>query len=197
MSNSIIISNKSFDDNDWNSLSSNLIENNNINSLYFSGVLFSKNDFKHLDAIIQNYTNIKEIKIEWCELNNYIIDFDNLCDSIIKSHINMIYLNNNKINHNGVNSIIKMLKYGDNIHYLDLRWNELNDDCAKLIYEALIKNTSIQYLNIVGNKILNNQLLDQINSILLRNKFFFENSIKTSNALIEKPSINCNFYYYF
>ena len=176
--NALCITNKYIKDEDWERISYYLEHNTGIISLEFSGVKISSAGLFSLAEIVKNFLNLKELKLDWNDLSELSSEFDYLVESLIQSNINILYLNNNKINHNLYHSLTKLVKHAVNLSFIDLRWNEINDDGAKVLLEVLKKNTYIQYLNIVGNKILNNKLLSEINDCLMRNKQFQENQSK-------------------
>lgn len=179
---SISVSNKFLKSEDWNRIDFFISNNQQILSLELSGISINKEGFDSLKDIIKNFPQLKELKLEWNEISESKIEFDLFCEALIQSNINVLYLNNNKINHEVIPSITKLIKHASNLSYLDLRWNEINDDSAKMIYDVLKRNTSLIYVNLLGNKIHDEVLLKNIGDAINRNKVFNENYYNTNSG---------------
>ena len=68
----------------------------------------------------------------------------------------------------------KLVRSGS-LLYCDLRWNEIGNEGAGMILNALQKNNNIQELNLIGNKI-SNDLMSEINEKIKRNKSVAHNT---------------------
>lgn len=178
---SLLVCNKYLKEDDWKNIH-RYVSNNDVKSLELSGVNI---DSLGLNFLCETVSNIYELKLEWNDLVDAYSEFDCLLEALIKSSCRLIFLNNNKICHLHIHSICKLIKHASNMTLLDLRWNEINDDGAKQIYECMKKNTTLLYLNLVGNKITNNQVLKEINDILIRNKEFQEKLIEDNDVKIK------------
>jgi hypothetical protein len=177
---SLVIQNKYLTDDDWKKIESFVFTNKNIHVLELSGININSSGLLCLNDIIRKNNHIKEIKLDWNNFNDIGSEFDSFCESIAYSNLICIYLNNNRIGGtNQLGSICKIIKQSQSIALLDLRWNEITDEGLRYIIESLNKNTNIQHLNIVGNKILNNKLLKELSDILERNRQYQLNNVKS------------------
>ena len=178
---SLLVCNKYLKEDDWKNVYK-YISNNDVKSLELSGINI---DSIGLNYLCETVSNIYEFKLEWNDLIDTYSEFDSLLEALIKSSCRLVFLNNNKINHLHIHSLCKLIKHATNMTLLDLRWNEINDDGAKQILEVMKKNTTLLYLNLVGNKIVNNTTLKEINDILIRNKEFQEKLLEDNDAKIK------------
>ena len=175
---SLVIQNKHLSDDDWKKIESFVFTNKNIHVLELSGININSSGLLCLNDIIRKNNHIKEIKLDWNNFNDIGSEFDSLCESIAYSSLICVYLNNNRIGGtNQIASVCKIIKHSQTIALLDMRWNEVTDDGLRYIIDSLNKNTNLQHLNIVGNKILNNKLLKELSDILERNRQYQLNNI--------------------
>lgn len=175
----LVIQNKYVKDDDWDRIISFMHSCSNIYCLELSGISITASGLKFLTVIVKSNTNLKELKLEWNNFTETSSEFDQLIDGIIQSNILCLYLNNNKIGGNTlIHSICKLLKHSSSLAYLDLRWNEISDDGGRKILESMSKNTNIQVLNLIGNKVTNYGILKQITETLDRNKQYQINNSK-------------------
>ena len=90
--------NKFMNDSDWENISNELSQSKDIDSLILSGININDEGFDKLCNVIENFPQIKNLKLEWNYLYNYENSFAKLIDKIIDSNIEFLGLSNNKIN---------------------------------------------------------------------------------------------------
>ena len=169
--NNIEISNKFMSKNDWNFLRNEIENDMTIATLLLSGINIDSEGLEILGDIIQTYTQIKNLKLEWNYLFSFPEAFNNFCEKISKSNLVYLGLNNNKINSSLCSGIQKILRLNKNLKYLDLKWNEIGNDGATLLINEIGNNKTLLEINLIGNKI-NGNMLRYINEFLIRNKNF-------------------------
>jgi chromosome segregation ATPase len=158
-------------ENDWRLLKRNISESKQITTIILSGVNIDGEGLKNIGEIISSNSQIKNLKIEWNYLDEYSQEFDFFCDCVTKSSLIYLSLNNNKINSTLSRSLQKIIVYAKNLQFLDLRWNEIGNEGAKLIVSSLGNNKTLLELNLIGNKI-NGDTLRDVNEHMIRNKDF-------------------------
>ena len=158
-------------ENDWRLLKRNISESKQITTIILSGVNIDGEGLKNIGEIISSNSQIKNLKIEWNYLDEYSQEFDFFCDCVTKSSLIYLSLNNNKINSTLSRSLQKIIIYAKNLQFLDLRWNEIGNEGAKLIVSSLGNNKTLLELNLIGNKI-NGDTLRDVNEHMIRNKDF-------------------------
>lgn len=183
---SLIIANKFVKNQDWEKISNFVTNNPTIRSLEFSGTNLNELGLTNLGEILKKHSHIRELKLEWNNFYEITSEFDYFCECTIQSGIQIISLNNNRLGINHVHSICKLIKHSQNIYYIDLRWNEFSDDSSRNIIEVLKKNTTLQTLNLIGNKINHQGLLNEIQDMLERNKQFQTNLATSSKSDFQK-----------
>ena len=169
--NNIEISNKFMSKNDWNQIINEIENDMTIATLLLSGINIDSEGLEILGEIIQTYTQIKNLKLEWNYLFSIPEAFNNFCEKISKSSLVYLGLNNNKINSSLCSGIQKILRLNKNLKYLDLKWNEIGNDGASLLINEIGNNKTLLEINLIGNKI-NGNMLRYINEFLIRNKNF-------------------------
>ena len=158
-------------ENDWRLLKRNISESKQISTIILSGINIDGEGLKNIGEIISTNSQIKNLKIEWNYLDEYSQEFDFFCDCVTKSSLIYLSLNNNKINSTLSRSLQKIIIYAKNLQFLDLRWNEIGNEGAKLIVSSLGNNKTLLELNLIGNKI-NGDTLRDVNEHMIRNKDF-------------------------
>ena len=158
-------------ENDWRLLKRNISESKQISTIILSGINIDGEGLKNIGEIISSNSQIKNLKIEWNYLDEYSQEFDFFCDCVTKSSLIYLSLNNNKINSTLSRSLQKIIIYAKNLQFLDLRWNEIGNEGAKLIVSSLGNNKTLLELNLIGNKI-NGDTLRDVNEHMIRNKDF-------------------------
>ena len=158
-------------ENDWRLLKRNISESKQISTIILSGINIDGEGLKNIGEIISSNSQIKNLKIEWNYLDEYSQEFDFFCDCVTKSSLIYLSLNNNKINSTLSRSLQKIIVYAKNLQFLDLRWNEIGNEGAKLIVSSLGNNKTLLELNLIGNKI-NGDTLRDVNEHMIRNKDF-------------------------
>ena len=158
-------------ENDWRLLKRNISESKQISTIILSGINIDGEGLKNIGEIISSNSQTKNLKIEWNYLDEYSQEFDFFCDCVTKSSLIYLSLNNNKINSTLSRSLQKIIIYAKNLQFLDLRWNEIGNEGAKLIVSSLGNNKTLLELNLIGNKI-NGDTLRDVNEHMIRNKDF-------------------------
>jgi hypothetical protein len=169
--NNIEISNKFMSKNDWNQLINEIENDITLATLLLSGINIDSEGLEILGDIIQTYTQIKNLKLEWNYLFSIPEAFNNFCEKISKSNLVYLGLNNNKINSSLCSGIQKILRLNKNLKYLDLKWNEIGNDGASILINEIGNNKTLLEINLIGNRI-NGNMLRYINEFLIRNKNF-------------------------
>jgi hypothetical protein len=169
--NNIEISNKFMSKNDWNQIINEIENDMTIATLLLSGINIDSEGLEILGEIIQTYTQIKNLKLEWNYLFSIPEAFNNFCEKISKSSLVYLGLNNNKINSSLCSGIQKILRLNKNLKYLDLKWNEIGNDGASILINEIGNNKTLLEINLIGNRI-NGNMLRYINEFLIRNKNF-------------------------
>ena len=163
--------NKFMNDSDWENISNELSQSKDIDSLILSGININDEGFDKLCNIIENFPQIKNLKLEWNYLNNYESSFSKLIDKIINSNIEFLGLSNNKINSSLCIYLQKLIKNSRKLKFLDLRWNDIGNDGAKELISELGTNRKIIEINLMGNK-LDGKTLKETNDFLIKNSQF-------------------------
>ena len=169
--NNIEISNQFMSKNDWNQLINEIENDITLATLLLSGINIDSEGLEILGDIIQTYTQIKNLKLEWNYLFSIPEAFNNFCEKISKSNLVYLGLNNNKINSSLCSGIQKILRLNKNLKYLDLKWNEIGNDGASILINEIGNNKTLLEINLIGNRI-NGNMLRYINEFLIRNKNF-------------------------
>ena len=170
------ISNKFISKDEWESIIHLLENSSNFHTLSVIGINIDSYGIKKISEIVATSNKIQTFKLEWNYLNEYIDEFDLLCQTISNnSHIIFLHLNNNKLNSIQAESISRIIELNSKLLAIDLRWNEISDEGAKRILLALANNFSLQELNLSGNKISEEYLLE-INQLLIRNRSIYNKS---------------------
>ena len=160
--------NKFMNDSDWENIFNELTQSKDIDSLILSGININDEGLEKLCNIIENFPQIKNLKLEWNYLNNYENSFSKLIDKIINSNIEFLGLSNNKINSSLCIYLQKLIKNSRKIKFLDLRWNDIGNDGAKELISELGTNRKIIEINLMGNK-LDGKTLKETNDFLIKN----------------------------
>ena len=160
--------NKFMNDSDWENIFNELTQSKDIDSLILSGININNEGLEKLCNIIENFPQIKNLKLEWNYLNNYENSFSKLIDKIINSNIEFLGLSNNKINSSLCIYLQKLIKNSRKIKFLDLRWNDIGNDGAKELISELGTNRKIIEINLMGNK-LDGKTLKETNDFLIKN----------------------------
>lgn len=183
---SLIIANKFIKNQDWEKVSNFITNNPVIRSLELSGTNMNELGLSSLGEIVKKHSHIRELRLEWNTFYEITSEFDYFCECTIQSGIQVLSLNNNRLGINHIHSICKLIKHSQSIYYIDLRWNDFSDDSARNMIEVLKKNTTLQVLNLIGNKINNQSLLNEIQDMLERNKQFQTNLMSSSKTEMPK-----------
>lgn len=182
---------------DWLNISKMITEKPNIHTIELSGISIDDFGLKILGEIVEKNHNVKTVKLEWNYLNEHSKDFAYFCDCLSRSNLTYLYLNNNKITSHLCTSISKILKDSQSIMYIDLRWNDISNEGAKNILTNLQRNTIIQELNLIGNKV-SGETLAEISEILRKNKNNIHSALnikddnKLSRSNFMKSGLNFN-----
>jgi hypothetical protein len=164
------ISNKFISKDEWETIIHLFEHSSNFHTLSIIGINIDSYGIKKISEIVATNNKIKTLKLEWNYLNEYIDEFNHLCQTISNNpQIIFLQLNNNKLNSIQAESISRILELNSKVLSIDLRWNEISNEGAKRILLALANNFSLQELNLSGNKI-SEEILLEINQLLIRNR---------------------------
>ena len=169
------MSNKPIIDNEWESISKYIKNSPFIKYLHFSSISLGKKGLQSIADIVLFNQNIKGLKIEWNFLNGLIEEFECFCDIISKSQIQILELNNNKLSSVHISAILRLLK-SKSLNILNLKWNEIGNDTIRSIIEHIKTNSSIQEIQLGGNKI-SQETLNELEETIYKNKNNKYNSI--------------------
>jgi hypothetical protein len=198
------ISNKFISSQEWDSISLLLTKPNSqykyITTIHLSGINIDSYGLRSLSSIIHSNRNFKIFKLDWNYLSEYIEDFDMLCESIVNSSINQVYLNNNKLNSTNVFAICKLLT-SRGLVILDLRWNEIGSEGAREILKNLSNNKSrnnfnsnfnLKELNLLGNNISQEILFEINEKINLYKNLNFQEGDKKGSLILQYDFMKTN-----
>ena len=176
---------------EWSSLSQKL---SNKSTLIISGVSIDSYGLSTLSSIISSNPQIKNLKLEWNDFISLSTEFDALCRSIGTSSLIYLSLNNNQIDSSLCAPIANMISQTKTLMYVDLGWNLINNDGAKLIHNALTRNNSVAELKLIGNSKIGADTLKEITAYMSSNNKMYlpnynNNSSKSSNTAL----VNVNF----
>jgi hypothetical protein len=196
------ISNKFISSQEWDSISLLLTKPSSqyqyITTIHLSGINIDSYGLRSLSSILNSNRNLKILKLDWNYLSEYIEDFDMLCESIVNSSINQVYLNNNKLNSTNVFAICKLLT-SRGLVILDLRWNEIGNEGAREILKNLNNNRNnfnsnfnLKELNLLGNNISQEILFEINEKINLYKNSNFQEGEKKGNLILQYDFMKTN-----
>lgn len=182
---SLRYSNQYLGEKEWNNISRIVKENHNINSIDLMGVKIDEYGLRFLGNIISDSPNIKTLCLQWNYLNENSVGFAYLCESLSKSNLVFLNLNNNKISNSLCKYISELIKNSRSIFYIDLRGNEIGNEGAKIIICSLYVNNTIQEFNLDGNQITDKSL-KLISTQITKNKMNTQSTFQINKNEIKK-----------
>jgi hypothetical protein len=102
-----------------------------------------------LSRSLKSHTRINQLFLTHCDLGSS----PEILSVILQSDVKWINLDNNNIDSLGAVKIAEYLEGDPPIHRIDLDHNQLNDDDAILISQALKRNTNLNTICLYTNKI--------------------------------------------
>lgn len=177
-------SNKSIQDSEWDTIEKYLINSPYIKSIHLSGISINKYGLEKLGLIIRMNNRIKSLNLEWNFLNELVDEFEDFSDSICQSNVSYLSLNNNKLNSSHKKAILSLVQ-SNKLSFLSLKWNEIGNDIVKNIIDIIDSKTKLIEINLAGNKISTDLLIELEYIIKKKDK---EKSNKISSEKILKSS---------
>jgi hypothetical protein len=126
--------------------------------------------------------NLRITNLKFCQE-----EMPNLTKSLNYMNLKELYLNNNKLNDSSIDAISKFLKATKNLTKLDLSFNNITEEGALCIGEALRQNQSIDTLELCSNKIASGA--NYVIKSLIINKTL--RVINLSNNELQDKDIEC------
>ena len=157
---------------EWDSLSTKL---SNISTLIFEGISIDSYGLTKLSSIIESNPQIKNLILIFGDFSTHSSSFETLCRAIAKSSLIYLSLNNNLIDSSLCSSIADMISQTKTLKFLDLGWNMIGNDGAKLIKNALTRNNSIIELKLIGTKTISADILQDIYGYMSNSKVYSSN----------------------
>ena len=170
---------------EWDSLSQKL---SNISTLIFEGISIDSYGLNKLSSIIESNPQIKNLILIFGDFSTHSSSFETLCRAIAKSSLIYLSLNNNLINSSLCSSIADMISQTKTLKFLDLGWNMIGNDGAKLIKNALTRNNSIIELKLIGTKTISADILQDIYGYMSNNKVYPSNYDNNYNNLSNRSN---------
>jgi len=125
---------------------------------------------------------VKVIDLAYCDIGE--AGAKQLADALkINKSITTIYLSINNIGDDGAKSLADALKINKSITTIYLYGNNIGDEGAQSLADSLNTNTSITLMYLFGNDNIEESTLEQIGSLLARNKTIIERR-RTLTALL-------------
>lgn len=148
-------------------LSSYIRENLNLHKVELRGNSISEEGIRILAAAFRQQHFIRNISLEWNNIGNSVgILLESLAHC---TSIQLLDLRNNKIGAEGASAIASFLETNTSISKIDLRWNEIGTLGCQRILQALPRCPSLKFLEVSGNKISEEILIQLENQLALRN----------------------------
>ena len=130
-------------------LISMLVKYDDLKKIYINNneTIINNNTWKVLKQLLRENFNIRWINLKNCNLNDYI--FEMLMSSLLLKRIRYLNISNNKITNIGMYILNTFLIKNQTLQVLDMSNNEkINTDGIKLILKALKLHPNIKKLNI-------------------------------------------------
>jgi len=165
-----------------------LQENKHFVTMELRGNNISALGFEAICESLKGSDSIKKISVEWNNIGSENLGIIALNEFIQTNNtILSIDLRNNKIGPSCAGAISNIIRVSSSLKFLDLRWNELGDEGAKLILFALQDHPGKVQVDLSGNKISHEILmeLDMINSERTTHQSSQLASIRESNRPLE------------
>jgi hypothetical protein len=178
---SLQYSNQYLGESEWSDILRKVKENQNINCIDLMAVKIDENGLRSLGDIIIHSPNIKSLILQWNYLNENSAGFEYLCETLNKSNLVFLNLNNNKITNSLCYYISELIKNSRSIMSIDLRGNDIRNEGAKILLSSLMINNSIQELNLEGNKITDDSL-KLISRQISKNKMNLQSTFKINQS---------------
>jgi hypothetical protein len=105
------------------------------------------NSARCLSRSLRSHACINQLRLSHCDLGSS----PEVLSVILQADVKTIYLNNNNINSLGAVKIAECLEGDPLIEHLFLGHNQLNDDDAQLISQALKRNTNLRRIDFLSN----------------------------------------------
>jgi len=135
--------------------------------LYLRGNKLTGKSLEPLANYLIQHDSIKYLSLEWNECNDSV-SLNDFVTYITSMNIMILNLKSNKIDQNCEDALIQLIGNPSTLLEIDLSWNELNNNTAKKIVEALKVNKRLVSLGLRGNSV-SQTYHDQIEQICDRN----------------------------
>lgn len=167
-----------------------LRQGSNIISLNLKGNNINGPIVSQLGDILQHNNTIKHIFIEWNNLGSDKESFENFCKGLCVNHnIEELDLRYNQISHDCAEALSAVLIKNKSLNIINLAWNNLGVEGGQFILSGMRENSSIIKLNLRGNCIPD-QIIEAIEDCAYKNQSKRINSAVNISKSIESAKVN-------
>ncbi|KAM6473380.1 leucine-rich repeat-containing protein 45 isoform 2-T2 [Liasis olivaceus] len=107
-----------------------------------------------LGKLLRQNKTIQRLTLEWNNLGVWEESFTIFCEGLgANSHLQMLDLRNNQINHQGAGELAMALKANSSLQELDLRWNNIGLLGGRALLNCLHSNRTLRQLELAGNNV--------------------------------------------
>ncbi|CAF1025004.1 unnamed protein product [Adineta steineri] len=162
-----------------------LIINDQCTNLNLFGHYISPENFSIIASALSNNTSLKILELGQCNVNDSAVQF--LASNIsTHNYLECLELYDNWITDIGVEYLVNMLQLNQLLSQLKLAYNKISNQGVSMLIKVIVNhNSKLKYLNLEGNKLIDNSCIYSI--------FYL---IKNNRALLKLNMENCNLSWY-
>ncbi|XP_073975374.1 uncharacterized protein isoform X2 [Rhodnius prolixus] len=128
--------------------------NQNIKELNLFGNNIKNENVPLIGKLLSRNASIETLILKWNSFGESVKCFSAFCDGLAKNEsLQRLDLRNNELCENCINHLANALKNNASLKHLDLRWNNISNGGAKYLLQALEENSSLKNILLEGNHI--------------------------------------------
>uniref|UniRef100_A0A023EX35 Putative paramyosin n=1 Tax=Triatoma infestans TaxID=30076 RepID=A0A023EX35_TRIIF len=128
--------------------------NHSIKELNLFGNHIKNENVPLIGKLLSTNPSIKTLILKWNSFGESVTCFAAFCDGLGKSEsLQYLDLRNNELCENCISHLANALKNNASLTHLDLRWNNVSNNGAKYLLQALEENSTLKIILLEGNHV--------------------------------------------